>query len=494
MASLLLRDEYHHWKPCGAFENESTWLHRFPDNLRVDGWMTTGGLKHLDPSRSLSVCMAAPPTHAQPSPADAYLRTVFDHIPKTAGTSVRAALATALGEPVDVSETTSPHRVAVSLSGERRCIASHLWFYPGETLAPGWYYATLLRDPVDRFLSQYFFYRGHQTEVWRGTMTDPQVVAAVQLDLEQYVADSAVRRSYTNVQAIHFAWRMCDAPEDLDDVRLLDAAIASLEDYDLVGVFADVPAFLDEYCDALTAPRQTLPWLNVTAGRPHVADVPPFVNEHLRASNTVDTVLHEWAHQRFADRQRPRRANSRTRAIAPPANFGSRQIEILSSHCEGEASGSGVVPKGERVMVRVCCRASVAAAALTAGIAVRDRQGVLVYATNSRLLGIPLTLSGPQTFELSFGLPVPLEVGEYRVTLALHKGLSHLEGCYHWLENAASFVVREAGSVRSDERLAPAVRYPDQPQLSIDGSFRARTLENPKLDVLDQVSGLASEL
>jgi hypothetical protein len=43
---------------------------------------------------------------------------------------------------------------------------------------------TLLRHPVERFLSQYFFYRGHRTEVWRGTMTDPHVVAATRLDLE----------------------------------------------------------------------------------------------------------------------------------------------------------------------------------------------------------------------------------------------------------------------------------------------------------------------
>src|SRR5260370_42320757 len=118
---------------------------------------------------------------------------------------------------------------------------------------------------------------------------------------------------------------MCDAPEDLDDESLLNAAIASLEDYDLVGVFADVPGFLDAYCEALSAPRQTMPRLNVTSGRAHSADVPPFVIERLRASNTVDTELYEWAQQRFADRRKPRPAAGRTRAIPPPANFGHRR-------------------------------------------------------------------------------------------------------------------------------------------------------------------------
>lgn len=396
-------------------------------------------------------------------------------MPKTAGTSVKAALATALGEPADLPETTCPHHVAIRLAGVRRCISAHMWFYPGETLAPGWYYATVLRDPVDRFLSQYFFYRGHQEEVRRGTITDPDVVAAVHLGLEDYLADSAARRSCTNVQATHFAWRMCDAPEDLDDVSLLDAAIASLEDYDLVGVFADVPGFVDVYCDALSVPRQTMPRLNVTAARSDVTDVSPFVIERLRASNAVDAAVYAWAHQRF--RRFTRRcsgpAAKRARSVASPANFGNRRIEILSSHCEGTASGSPRVGLGERVVVRLSCRASVATDALTAGVAVRDAHSVLVYATNSRLLGVPLTVSGPQTFEFSFVFMPPREVGEYRVTLALHEGLSHQEGCYHWMENATSFVIRTARTERSHQD--PPVGDLDESRASVDDACFAST-------------------
>ena len=370
------------------------------------------------------------------------VRTVFDHLPKTAGTSVRAALACALGEPVEMQETTCPHRVAIRTAGERRCVASHLWFYPGEPLAPDWYYATLLRDPVDRFLSQYSFYRSHHIEVGRGLISDPDVVAATRVNLAQYLLNPARRRRYHNIQALHFAWRMCHAPEDLDDVNLLDAATASLEDYDLIGVFADVPGFLNAYCEALGVPRPPLPRLNVTTGRTHGADVPPFVIEQLREANRVDTALYDWAHHRFAHRRTPRLVIGHRRAIASPANFGDRQLQILASRCEGTVSGGAVVRMDERVAVKVSCRASVAVDELTAGIAVRDQRDVLVYATNSRLLGMPLSLSGPQTFELSFVLALALTVGEYHVTLALHKGLSHQDGCFHWLEHAASFVVR----------------------------------------------------
>jgi len=376
---------------------------------------------------------------------------------------VRSALSCALGEPVDMQETTCPHRVAIRAAGDRRCLASHLWFSPGEPLAPDWYYATLLREPVDRFLSQFYFYRSHHREVECGLITDPDVVAATRVPVAQYLSDPARRRTYRNVQALHFAWRMCHAPEDLDDGNLLDAAVASLEDYDLIGVFADVPAFLDAYCEALDVPRQSMPRLNVTAKRARASDVPALMIEQLRAANAVDSALYDWAHHRFVQRSGPRLGMRQRRAIAPPANFGDRRIEILASRCEGTVSGDAIVRLGERVAVKVWCRASIAVETLTAGIAVRDQRDVLVYATNSQLLGMSLSLSRPQTFELSFVLALALTVGEYQVTLALHKGLSHLDGCFHWLEHAASFVVRAAVAGEEHDSLASAVGDSTQP-------------------------------
>src|SRR5665213_3542489 len=89
-------------------------------------------------------------------------RTIFDHLPKTAGTSVRAALSNALEDSGDLVETPCPHHIALREGSARRYIAAHLWFYPGEMLAHDWYYATVVRDPIDRFVSQYYFYRSHR--------------------------------------------------------------------------------------------------------------------------------------------------------------------------------------------------------------------------------------------------------------------------------------------------------------------------------------------
>src|SRR5262245_55386068 len=95
-------------------------------------------------------------------------RLVFDHLPRTGGTSVRIALATALGDDGHVPEDSWPHHIAIKSAQKRLLLAGHFWFFPGETLAPGWAYATLLRDPVDRVLSQYAFHRSMRATALAG--------------------------------------------------------------------------------------------------------------------------------------------------------------------------------------------------------------------------------------------------------------------------------------------------------------------------------------
>ena len=378
-------------------------------------------------------------------------RTIFDHIPRTAGTSIKTALASALGSSGEIAEPSCGHHSLLSLAGERRFVAAHLWFYPGEPLSSDFLYATLLREPVDRFISQYFFFRGHRDAVLNGAMADPDVVGAVHQDLDAYVADPRRARSYSNVQARHFAWRMCEAPESLDDKSLLEAAIASLDEYDLVGVSPEAQAFIDDYCDLLSAPRQTLGRLNAATARIGAQKMSARSAERLWASNMVDTALYNWARKRF-DGRRPGRLR-RIGAPAPRANFGNREIRIVSSRCRGLVSGSPVVSEGEPVLVRLSCRASVAEPDLTIGIAVRDEQGMLVHGTNSRRLGMPVAITGPRQFDFAFVLDGCRDIGAYCVTLALHKGLSHEEGCYHWKESAASFLVLPRGASTPRRRL-----------------------------------------
>ena len=392
------------------------------------------------------------------------LRTIFDHLPKTGGTSIIAALGSATGDSGLLPETIYPHHVALGLAKHRRFLGAHLWFFPGEALAANWFYATLLREPIERFLSQYYFHRGHQEQVRRREISDATVRAAVELGIDTYLATDcpSLRNSFSNFQARHFAARVCDAAPELDETALFDAAVSSLEQYDLVGVFSNLQEFSDRYCNAIAAPRQHLRRLNVTPNRPGAAHLPPALVRQLHECNGVDRALYAWAQQRFT--KRPSRISTffaaSWRRLAPPharnvtshlparakasrleADFGDRRIEIVAVACNGHQHGAPLVAAGEAVVVTLSCIAAIAVTDVTAGIAIRDDKGALVLGTNSRLLNVPLAVSAPGKFVLTLTLHTALASGVYRVTLALHKGFSHTDGCYHWMDNAATFSI-----------------------------------------------------
>ena len=275
-----------------------------------------------------------------------------------------------------------------------------------------------------------------------------------------------------NAQAIHFAWRMCDAPECLKHADLLAAAVASLEAYDLVGTFTDVQGFTDRYCDALAVARRQVPRLNVTTARARQTPVSPGVINRLRARNTVDAALYEWARQRFSGPWRP---PVRTRVTPGPVDFGNREIEIISVDCRS-SEHSDVIRAGVDVVIQIACLAHREERNLTAGIAIRSERDEHVFGTNSRLMGVPLNVSAAQSFVVTLTLQVGLPAGRYRVTLALHKGLTHQEGCYHWRENTTPLIIRPAGlsneagssytAGRDREKTAVTIAYRSMPRSS----------------------------
>jgi lipopolysaccharide transport system ATP-binding protein len=102
-----------------------------------------------------------------------------------------------------------------------------------------------------------------------------------------------------------------------------------------------------------------------------------------------------------------------------------------------------VVSRGEQIFVDIDIEATIVEPALTLGIAVRDREGKLMYGVNSLLLGKAIRIEKPGPYRACIQLNNPLGLGAYSITLALHKDLSHISGCYHWFDSAAAFAVSE---------------------------------------------------
>lgn len=387
-------------------------------------------------------------------------RLVFDHLPKTAGTSIIATLDSLFHEDGALPDIASMHFRVMRGARDRRLVAGHLWFMEGEPLALGWYYCTLLRDPVDRFLSQYAYNRASaarfelESQTGAGIFADPAVRGAQRHSLREFLEldDPAIKRSYANFQAVHFARRVCTNPHELSDEALLDAAIASLGEYDLVGTFDDLQGFIDAICHDFGFAEVPLPRLNVNEAREGRAQPEPDLVERLRRANAVDARLMQWSVKRYARKRRSGQAGE----AAPVATsrrrdyddgdlsdlqLGSREVQIASFSCLGKESGTGAVLSGECLEMALEIDAKIPVDDLTIGIRISTAGGQLVYGTNSRLLGMRIPIREPQRLRRYLRLDARLGVGAYSIQLALHRGETHLEGCFHWMEDAGRFLV-----------------------------------------------------
>ena len=126
----------------------------------------------------------------------------FDHIPKTAGTSLQQFFVEAFGDEM----VTPPlkglkYNQAISVYGNRRVIAGHFQFIPGESLPADYISATVLRDPRERTLSEYFFIINDIPE----TNCGPEERRTKAMFLEEALYDPDFSERLQNYQAVHFA-------------------------------------------------------------------------------------------------------------------------------------------------------------------------------------------------------------------------------------------------------------------------------------------------
>ena len=394
---------------------------------------------------------------------------LFDHVYKTAGSSVERVFVDHFGQEEVTFGLIEPLALALSRHSDKTVITGHFSIMPGERLPRDRYTLTLLRHPVDRMLSHYFFSRNQVPK--RGG--NAAVELAKKLSLDAYVSCDApeVRALLQNDQTMHFFPICWDGFSDLSPEGKLAAAKAALDRFDLVGAYEEFDDFVHVLtCDAGIPPVSEVPRANATRGRAAVGEIDAGIRRWLEDINALDIALYEHALTLFRAKRRELLRRSAVRAAVPVASgdaerissieletpkrvelepkpseapsipvteFGNRRIELLSAAVRGVISYDYRVFAGEVVTVRLTVRAHERAADVVVGIRVTDAAGRIVFGSNCRTQGRTLEIGSPGDFQVDFRFRCDLGYGDYSISTAIHRPSQSLGEYYHWREQAA---------------------------------------------------------
>ncbi|MGO9952256.1 MAG: Wzt carbohydrate-binding domain-containing protein [Dissulfurispiraceae bacterium] len=433
-------------------------------------------------------------------------RYFFDHIAKTGGVSIDEIVTGILGkEAASPRRLITSHRDAIRSYSKYDFISGHTVFMPNEQLDESRYYFTMLRDPLDRLISQYWYQRVN--------MKDRNHVHLYpkELSFEEYVSSNAVEvvNLISNIQVKHFAQLAWDGIQILTDDLLLASAKTALERFDLVGVFHRYGDFVDVLCfECGWPPVDRIPRSNVTARRKSVAELDATTRNRLEELNKLDIDLYCFATALFEKRMRatlrkainirsdclsqevklPERASTKADRCSDTesalagvesaasffAEYGDRKIEITSILINGEISLGSQLVIGENTHVTIGFSAHYDETNVTLGIQIFDETGQFLFGTNSRCYGKDISVFSGGRYFAEFVFRNDLGMGSYIVGAHIHRGMSPMEGCFHWKDVAANFEVISDSGFHSQGRykLYPSLEMwtSDSPEMLVIGN------------------------
>ena len=364
-------------------------------------------------------------------------RICFIHVPKTAGTSAIALMRRHLGAGNLYHVQNRQVPFVTRFIQRHRFVAGH--FYLRDFAAEAFrntYVFTILRDPVERVISQYRYFRR-----LREVGDDRDVALAQQSDLADILRRPRHENNSRWINAVTTRFSG-EGVHKIADRESLRKAKHHLRLLDLVGLqecFAETYSRLAENLGWETSEvvydNQTEPELATTD------NLEPGCRTLIEERNALDRELYEEARELFASRHSPPPNREQLLEIeATPRESGTRdvffeRIELLGSNSENH------IQPGAAVALRFHIRSRINCPDLTIGIAVKDQTGLQIYGTNSWLHGHRLSIARNEAMEIEMIMEGPPAEGWYSLITALHPGRDSSQYCYQWLEEGLRFCV-----------------------------------------------------
>ncbi len=249
------------------------------------------------------------------------MRYVFLHIPKTAGQSMHVVLQRAVGEQFvcPARENDQLEDIPISKYSDYKLFSGHLDWNRLEMVPKPRVMFTLLRYPLERMLSFYFFLRREASKLNEQRLEEKEAMrAALEWSPDDYFRsnhDAGMRSfldsHYDNFYTYYFATktyagravakaRLANLPAKEAESILLAQAYENLQSLDIVGHVADFNRVVDtlRVCYGLKTSGEQLPHINVNGDLPKQDRLREF--RLLGASDATVDLLHEFARLDYA--------------------------------------------------------------------------------------------------------------------------------------------------------------------------------------------------
>ena len=225
-------------------------------------------------------------------PATHPRKILFDHLPKCGGTTLNAYLDQHYPKrkifSTDGSNPTKSVRLFKDLPKQQRhgysLVKGHFAKALFDYVDPECLKVTVLRDPVERIISHYYYARRTPNHYLYS------IIHNSEMSLEDYANSSDELRNWYTA---HFSGLPVDVAEEKPEESMAKAADILLTHYDIIGFLDKFPLFIDNLRKQANLGYEYNNYrANVTQNRPNIESIPQSTIEKIEQLNYLDIALY----------------------------------------------------------------------------------------------------------------------------------------------------------------------------------------------------------